>query len=268
MIGVALKGLLGRKLRAALTAVAIVLGVAMISGTYVLTDTIKAAFGTVFTQVYKNTDAVITGKSAIGGNDEQRRPAAVVPGVAARRSAAACPGVARRAGRHLRPGAARRSRRQGHLRAAARRISRSASTRHGDQRFNPLALVERHVAGRPDRVAIDAKTASSEALQGRRHDRRHRARAGAAVQRRRHREVRRRRVARRRDDGDLRLPDGAEASSTRRASSTRSASPRKHERLARGSSSAQIQPLLPADGAGADGPGRRRSRRRRTRTAS
>jgi putative ABC transport system permease protein len=68
MIGVALKGLLGRKLRAVLTAVSIVLGVAMISGTYVLTDTIKAAFGTVFTQAYKNTDAVITGKSAIGGN--------------------------------------------------------------------------------------------------------------------------------------------------------------------------------------------------------
>ena len=68
MIGVALKGLLGRKLRAVLTAVSIVLGVAMISGTFVLTDTIKAAFNTVFTEVYKNTDAVITGKSAIGGN--------------------------------------------------------------------------------------------------------------------------------------------------------------------------------------------------------
>jgi len=68
VIGVALKGLLGRKLRAALTAVAIVLGVAMVSGTFVLTDTIKAAFNTVFTQVYKSTDAVITGKSAIGGN--------------------------------------------------------------------------------------------------------------------------------------------------------------------------------------------------------
>ena len=49
MFLVALKGLAGRKLRAALTAVAIVLGVAMISGTYVLTDTIKAAFSTVFT---------------------------------------------------------------------------------------------------------------------------------------------------------------------------------------------------------------------------
>ncbi len=66
MISVALKGLLGRKLRALLTAISIILGVAMISGTFVLTDTIKAAFGTVFNQVYKNTDAVITGKSAIG----------------------------------------------------------------------------------------------------------------------------------------------------------------------------------------------------------
>ena len=68
MVAVALKGLAARKLRASLIGLAIVLGVAMISGTYVLTDTIKAAFGTVFTQVYKNTDAVITGKSAIGGS--------------------------------------------------------------------------------------------------------------------------------------------------------------------------------------------------------
>ena len=40
----AIKGLLSRKLRTALTAVAIVLGVAMISGTYVLTDSIDQAF--------------------------------------------------------------------------------------------------------------------------------------------------------------------------------------------------------------------------------
>ena len=65
MTRVALRGLLGRKLRAALTAFAIVLGVAMVSGTFVLTDTIKSAFSTVFTTVYQNTDAVITGKSAI-----------------------------------------------------------------------------------------------------------------------------------------------------------------------------------------------------------
>ena len=40
MIRVALAGLLGRKLRTALTALAIVLGVAMVSGTFVLTDSI------------------------------------------------------------------------------------------------------------------------------------------------------------------------------------------------------------------------------------
>ena len=44
MIGVALKGLLGRKLRTLLTALAIVLGVSMISGTYVLTDTITKSY--------------------------------------------------------------------------------------------------------------------------------------------------------------------------------------------------------------------------------
>jgi putative ABC transport system permease protein len=66
---VVLRGLLGRKLRAALTGLAIVLGVAMISGTYVLTDTINASFDTIFTNSYKNADVVITGKSAVGNTD-------------------------------------------------------------------------------------------------------------------------------------------------------------------------------------------------------
>jgi putative ABC transport system permease protein len=64
MIGVALKGLAGRKFRATLTAIAIVLGVAMISGTYVLTDTIDKAFSQIFDESYAGTDAVITGKGA------------------------------------------------------------------------------------------------------------------------------------------------------------------------------------------------------------
>ncbi len=64
MIRVALKGLAGRKLRAALTALAIVLGVAMISGTYVLTDTIDGAFDTLFVESYAGTDAVVSGRAA------------------------------------------------------------------------------------------------------------------------------------------------------------------------------------------------------------
>ena len=66
MIRFALSGLLGRKLRTALTALAIVLGVAMVSGTLVLTDSIDKAFNFIYTDVRQGSDAVISGKSAIG----------------------------------------------------------------------------------------------------------------------------------------------------------------------------------------------------------
>ena len=69
MTRVALAGLLGRKLRAALTAVAIVLGVAMVAGTFVLTDSIDKAFDSIFSDVYKGTDATITAKSAFDIED-------------------------------------------------------------------------------------------------------------------------------------------------------------------------------------------------------
>jgi putative ABC transport system permease protein len=60
----AIKGLFTRKLRTALTALAIVLGVAMISGTYVLTDSIDSAFDQIFTDVREGSNVVISGKSA------------------------------------------------------------------------------------------------------------------------------------------------------------------------------------------------------------
>jgi putative ABC transport system permease protein len=69
MISVALRGMMRRKLRTALTAIAIVLGVSLITGTYVLTDSIKGAFGGIFTQVYRGTDATVTGKSAFDLSD-------------------------------------------------------------------------------------------------------------------------------------------------------------------------------------------------------
>ena len=64
MIRVALKGLLGRKLRAILTAFAIVLGVAMISGSFVLTDTLGKSFDGIFNESYEATDAVISSEEA------------------------------------------------------------------------------------------------------------------------------------------------------------------------------------------------------------
>jgi putative ABC transport system permease protein len=62
---VALRGLLSRKLRTVLTAIAIVLGVSMISGTYVLTDTINQSFSQIFHQANATTDAVIVSKQAV-----------------------------------------------------------------------------------------------------------------------------------------------------------------------------------------------------------
>jgi putative ABC transport system permease protein len=65
MIGVALKGLASRKLRALLTALAVVIGVSMISGTYILTDTMQKAFDGIFESSYADTDAVISGKEIV-----------------------------------------------------------------------------------------------------------------------------------------------------------------------------------------------------------
>ena len=79
MIRVALKNLAGRKLRAVLTALAIVLGVAMVSGTYVLTDTIDRAFTTIFEDSYAGTDAVVTGPSSDISFQGLNAPAAPVP---------------------------------------------------------------------------------------------------------------------------------------------------------------------------------------------
>ena len=63
MTAFALRGLLGRKLRTALTAIAIVLGVATVSGTYVLTDSINNAFHSIFYATRAGSDAVVSGKS-------------------------------------------------------------------------------------------------------------------------------------------------------------------------------------------------------------
>jgi putative ABC transport system permease protein len=62
---VALKGIWWRKGRAALTAFAVVLGVAMVSGTFILTDTINKAFDSIFQDSYAKTSAVISGKEVV-----------------------------------------------------------------------------------------------------------------------------------------------------------------------------------------------------------
>ena len=76
MIGVALKGLAGRKIRALLTAFAVVIGVSMVSGTFILTDTMQKTFDGLFTASSAQTDAVIQGKKIV---DFSSSGAATVP---------------------------------------------------------------------------------------------------------------------------------------------------------------------------------------------
>jgi putative ABC transport system permease protein len=78
-----LQGLLGRKLRTALTALSIVLGVAMVSGTFVLTDTMKKAFNDLFSGTYKDTGAVISGKEIVKGAAKSTVPESLQTKVAA-----------------------------------------------------------------------------------------------------------------------------------------------------------------------------------------
>ena len=66
MIGLALRGLATRKLRSALTAIAVLLGVAMISGTYVLTDQIRMGFEDLQDSVYAGADAEVKPKELFG----------------------------------------------------------------------------------------------------------------------------------------------------------------------------------------------------------
>lgn len=63
MIKLSLRGMGQRRLRSALTAVAVLLGVAMISGTYVLTDQIRNAFGEISETANEGTDAILTAKT-------------------------------------------------------------------------------------------------------------------------------------------------------------------------------------------------------------
>ena len=71
MIRVALRGLAARRLRTCLTALAIVLGVAMVSAAFTLTDTMRGAADSLSSAAYDGTDGVVTAQTAfkIGSDD-------------------------------------------------------------------------------------------------------------------------------------------------------------------------------------------------------
>ena len=155
---VALRGLASRKLRSLLTAFAIVLGVAMVSGTFVLTDTIDSGFDTVFSESYEGADAVISPETEFG------RQAAGSGGfsVSVLEDVEALPSVAEAAGS---------------VRDSARLIGRDGEPLGGssvsplalgldpaDEQFSPVRIVDGEWPDGSGQIAIDRRTFDEEGL--------------------------------------------------------------------------------------------------------
>src|SRR4028118_1624563 len=68
MVRAVLKGVLAHKLRLFLTAIAVVLGVAFVAGTFVLTDTMNKTFDTLFNEISGDTDISVRAVSGFGND--------------------------------------------------------------------------------------------------------------------------------------------------------------------------------------------------------
>jgi putative ABC transport system permease protein len=161
VIRVALRGLAGRKLRAVLTALAIVLGVAMVSGTFVLTDMINRAFDDIFTESYAKTDAFISGKSpGFSFNGDQVAPPSV--------SESLLPKVRSLPDVEAASGGVGDQRATKIIDKKGKPITTQGAPTFGfgidysQPRFNPLRLVGGRWPGKPNEVVIDSGTAGDQ----------------------------------------------------------------------------------------------------------
>jgi putative ABC transport system permease protein len=158
MTRVALRGLLGRKLRTALTAIAIVLGVAMVSGTFVLTDSIDKAFDSIFTDVREGSNVVVSGKPAFGLSDQSGTTAPTLEDSLLSK-VRALPDVAQAEGSV--DGEAQLIGDDGEAIVYGGAPNLGFSIANGDSVFNPLTLIEGRWPA-SNEVVIDKSTAGKE----------------------------------------------------------------------------------------------------------
>ncbi len=83
MFKTAMKSLFAHKVRFLLTAVAIVLGVGLVAGTFIFTDTINAQFDTLLDDIYAGTDVSVRAESGDFGAATEPFPASVYDDVVA-----------------------------------------------------------------------------------------------------------------------------------------------------------------------------------------
>ena len=155
---VALRGLASRKLRSLLTAFAIVLGVAMVSGTFVLTDTIDSGFDTVFSESYEGADAVISpetefGRQAAGSGGF---PASVLEDVEALPSVAEAAGSVRDSARLIGG--------DGEPLGGSSVSPLALGLDPADEQFSPVRIVDGEWPDGSGQIAIDRRTFDEEGL--------------------------------------------------------------------------------------------------------
>ena len=143
------KGLAAHKIRFVLTALAVIIGVAFMSGTSVLTATIQQTFDDLFADIYHGTDAVVRSPEVL----ESDFGAGRAPERARRRSSTSCGRRRRRRGRRgqrrRRLRADRRQERQGRSAARTGPADASGSAGTDDPQLNQFHIVD----GRPPRTA-------------------------------------------------------------------------------------------------------------------
>jgi len=161
MLRFALKGLAGRKFRASLTALAIVVGVAMISGTYVLTDTIDNGFNSIFQVSYKNADVVVSGKAAFDTNNNGNTVEPPTFPVSLLGQLRALPDVALAAG-SVTSDNVKLVGKDGKVISTGGAPSLGFSVDPRYQIFNPTQLTTGAWPRGPDEIVIDGGTASSQ----------------------------------------------------------------------------------------------------------
>jgi putative ABC transport system permease protein len=158
MIGVALKGLAGRKIRALLTAFAVVIGVSMVSGTFILTDTMQKSFDGLFDASFEKTDAVIRGKEIV--KDSFSGSGVTIP-ESVLSEVRALPEVEAASG-DVAPQEANTADIIGKDGKAVARESTGASYDAANPRFSPLKLKAGEWPQGSEQVVIDAGTAAKE----------------------------------------------------------------------------------------------------------
>ena len=224
MIRIGLKSLAARRLRTALTALAVVLGVAMVSAAFTITDTMRGAADSLSSAAYDGTDAVVQARTAFdvdAGDWTAERPTVdagmlekvrAVPGVAV--AAADVTDEAKIIKRDGKPAGD----------GPYFGVGYDAHT-PGTEQLTPFRLDSGRWATGPGEVVLDARHRGRPGLQGRRHRQHHHARRAAQVRGRRHRPLRLGQVARHRHVRGVRPRRGAQRCSAAATRSTASSWP-------------------------------------------